>query len=63
MPTPQRPAARAPVTADGPAVDDISAAVYVIPTDAPADVMHAGLPRRCATQTLPPSHSFRRTDR
>jgi L-alanine-DL-glutamate epimerase-like enolase superfamily enzyme len=35
MPTPQRPAAGAPVTADGPAVDDISAAVYVIPTDAP----------------------------
>jgi L-alanine-DL-glutamate epimerase-like enolase superfamily enzyme len=35
MPTPQRPARGAPVTADGPAVDEMSAAVYVIPTDAP----------------------------
>jgi L-alanine-DL-glutamate epimerase-like enolase superfamily enzyme len=35
MPTLQRPARGAPVTADGPAVDDMSAAVYVIPTDAP----------------------------
>jgi len=143
MPTPQRPASQAPVTADGPVVDDIGVAVYVIPTDAPeadgtlawnettmvlvtaradgelgtgwsyaaaaaagvvadvlADVvvgrgafdvagaaeamaravrnigregiaataisavdMHADLPRRCATQTLPPSHPLRRTDR
>jgi L-alanine-DL-glutamate epimerase-like enolase superfamily enzyme len=35
MPTLQRAAPGAPVTADGPAVDDMSAAVYVIPTDAP----------------------------
>jgi hypothetical protein len=54
MPTPQRPAPGAPVTADGPAVDDMSAA---------AEVMHADPARRCATQTPPPSHSFRRTDR
>lgn len=29
----------------------------------PADVMHADLPRGCATQTLPPSNPLRRTDR
>ncbi len=35
MPTPQQPAPGALVAADGPTVEDIGAAVYVIPTDAP----------------------------
>src|SRR5215471_2159680 len=35
MPMLQQPPEGAPVNRDGPAVEDIAAAVYVIPTDAP----------------------------